>query len=63
MIVSGFALYVLLQTSNGEEEYIPEVFSDVKSCEVLERKYMKRPDYIESDCFYTPAIKVNKTHK
>ncbi len=63
MIVSGFALYVLLHTANGEEEYIPEVYSDVEGCVAAERRYMKRDDYIDSDCFYTPAIKLNKQGK
>lgn len=63
MIVSGFALYVLLSTPNGLEEYIPAVYSDVEGCAAAERRYMKRPDYVESDCFYSPAIKVKKAHK
>lgn len=63
MIVSGFALYVLLQTFSGVEEFIPQVYSDVEGCAAAEREYMKRSDYVDGDCAYRSAIKVSKPVK
>lgn len=60
MIVSGFALYVLLNTSNGVEESIPAVYDSMEACQKAEPKYMARKDYVDSQCFYSPAIKVSK---
>lgn len=61
MIIAAYALMTVTIINGEKYEAIPAVYDSYKECRVAEEKITK--NYYETSCFYSPAIKVDKSSK
>jgi hypothetical protein len=61
MVISAFALMTVTIINGEKYEAIPAVYDSYKECRIAEDKITK--NYYETSCFYSTAIKVNKSSK
>ncbi len=61
MIIAAYALMTVTIINGEKYEAIPAVYDSYKECRIAEDKISK--DYYKTSCFYSPAIKVNKSSK